>query len=1009
MVRLLQHNQNHSYAAFQLMWQTIREESADIVLIADPYLATTNVKVLRNDDNTAAVVVNADLPVKVVSKALKGLMVVDIGDMRVVSVYAPPRFSMEEFQIMLDNTVMAVTGIHKFVIGGDFNAWSASWNNQLGERGETQKRRGELVLSTFAQIDAILLNDGSTPTYVGPGRTSVVDLTFASRTVARSFKWEVLSSYMNSDHRAIRIDLETQSVRNLSRPITGWSIKYFSKDIFEVMMQAAVDTEVTTSEDLMRILVTACNATMTKRKRYTPNKSAFWWTLEIEALRKECKHRDRLAQRAFHTDLYSTFRDEFKVARNALKRLIKHTRQRKWKEFLGTANNASFGIVYHTFKKVAEGSIGPRTMTLDEFREVVSELFPTHPNTVWPDYRIDQPREFERITNDEILAVARRLPNKKAPGPDGIPNEALKVGMLTATDAFCRVYQGCLENAKFPDEWKRQRLVLIPKPNKPPGEPGSVRPICLLDGAGKGLERIIVQRLNAHIEEVNGLSDDQFGFRSRRSTVDAIQRVVDIVSVARSRNRYSGRYCAVVTLDVTNAFNSASWLAIANALQRINTPKYLYDIIGDYFRNRVLMYDTTDGPAEIAVTSGVPQGSVLGPTLWNLMYDGVLRVAMVEGARIIGYADDIVLLVEGNCVDDIEILVSSQIRIIDRWMTDNGLKIAPTKTEFIMVSSHQRIQHGAIRVGDHVVHSSRTLKYLGMVLDDRLEYTSHIRYAVERATKLWTTLVRMMPNKAGPSSNVRRVIALTVVAKVRYASPIWCHTLRFANRRQWLRRFYRPVVQRVISSFRTTSHDAVCVLAGMIPLHLLLDEDSRTFHRRRAENIAGSVARNMERVTTMERWQREWDESVHGRWTYRLIPDVNRWISRRFGGVDFFLSQFLSSHGFYAYQLHRMQLTGSPLCDACEEPEDAEHTIFHCVRHRELIIRLQHQVDEELTPENIIEVMSANRYNWSMVHQAVRTIMIRQQHRRHVIERGERRALLANIQLALQSSDSDDE
>ncbi|CAB0032527.1 unnamed protein product [Trichogramma brassicae] len=121
-----------------------------------------------------------------------------------------------------------------------------------------------------------------------------------------------------------------------------------------------------------------------------------------------------------------------------------------------------------------------------------------------------------------------------APGPDGIPNIALKAVVEACFENFRRVFTVCLRKGCFPTRWKRQRLLLMLKPGKPAMEPYSYRPLCMLDTAGKILERIIAGRLETHTEGPAGLADSQYGFRKGRSTVDAIQAVLSTARTAIS-------------------------------------------------------------------------------------------------------------------------------------------------------------------------------------------------------------------------------------------------------------------------------------------------------------------------------------------------------------------------------------------------------------------------------------------------------------------------------------------
>ena len=100
------------------------------------------------------------------------------------------------------------------------------------------------------------------------------------------------------------------------------------------------------------------------------------------------------------------------------------------------------------------------------------------------------------------------------------------------------------------------------------------------------------------------------------------------------------RNIAIITLDVKIAFNSADWDATLAALDERGVPGYLLELIIDYFKDRVLLYDTNEGGKSYVVTAVVPQGSVLGPIPWNAMYDHVLRLRLPTSAQIFRFAGE---------------------------------------------------------------------------------------------------------------------------------------------------------------------------------------------------------------------------------------------------------------------------------------------------------------------------------------------------------------------------------
>jgi len=141
-------------------------------------------------------------------------------------------------------------------------------------------------------------------------------------------------------------------------------------------------------------------------------------------------------------------------------------------------------------------------------------------------------------------------------------------------------------------------------------------------------------------------------------------------------------------LDVKNAFNSASWTAINKALERTDTPKYLQNVLGQYLSDRHIIVERPDGaPSVIEMSSRVSQGSVLGPDLWNLMYDGLLSFELPSDTELIAFADDVAIICTAKVPNILEETLGKALQDVVTWMTNNDLELPLHKTEAIVFTN----------------------------------------------------------------------------------------------------------------------------------------------------------------------------------------------------------------------------------------------------------------------------------------------------------------------------------
>jgi len=182
-----------------------------------------------------------------------------------------------------------------------------------------------------------------------------------------------------------------------------------------------------------------------------------------------------------------------------------------------------------------------------------------------------------------------------------------------------------------------------------------------------------------------------------------------------------------------------------------------------------------------------PQGSVLGPILWNTMYDGIFRLPLVGRTEIVGFVDDVALLVVDKHPGKAEEACNKNIRAIKQWLSSMGLKLMPEKTEAVLISSKKVMDTATVEVGSTSVASSRAIKYLGVIIDTRLSFREHLADASSKAAGVNWPLSTIMLNTRGPKQASRRLLMSATRATMLYAAPVWAKALEIDSYAQGLR------------------------------------------------------------------------------------------------------------------------------------------------------------------------------------------------------------------------------
>lgn len=959
MLKFIQINLGHGREAQDLMIQKAVECCADVVIISEPYKKPSSSIWYQDPSNRAAILIcNKKLHISEICEENAGFVYVTLNGIRIYSCYYSPNLEFTSFAENLHSLDMSIRNARREVIvGGDFNSKSPEWNSR------TLDRRGNLVGELIATNGLITYNTGESATFRRGESQSIIDITFGNPEFQHEdMNWSVLEDLTLSDHQYIAFNVH----RNCTAVETEinfprWNAKRldankFKNSLLDAKRRRDISLENPNAGELvkftMKTITKCCNVSMPKIKEYRGKQPLYWWTTEIGQLRSKCLSARRASTRN-HGD--PTLKEEFKNARKSLRSAIKMSKRERWLELCEKVDLDPWGKPY----KIVTKNIGirkpiPGIREPTWATEIVTALFPMDEEALHGRRELESNENYVPFNGDELKRACSKLKTGKSPGPDGIPNEVLKLTGVLWPEILLMTFNKCLETGVFPKSWKEQKLVLLRKGDKPLNETSSYRPLCMLDTTSKLFECLLLKRLEDEMERHGGFSSQQYGFRKGKSTIDAINDVMEIASTAKRKLEF----CAIITLDVRNAFNTVKWNAVLEALREKGIDPYLYNVIQQYLCERVLLYETENGLMNYNVTAGVPQGSVLGPFLWNVMYDGLLNMKLQEGAKLVGFADDIALVISQPIPELIEIVGNDCLGRCDRWLNKHGLELAAAKTEAILVTDRRVFDMPKMRLRNNIVTFSRSLRYLGVQIDSKLKFKEHVEIVRDKALRTARNLARIMPNIRGPKDSTRRLINSVVHSQLLYAAPVFVKQVKIKDRTTQLTKPQRISALRVISAYRTVSTSAALVLAGIPPVDLLVVEREEIWRKTKTKLQA--------RESLMRTWQDRWERDERGRWTYKLIPNIQKWMERKHGRIHYYMTQIMTGHGSFNSYLHRFKIKESDNCENCGAGDDsAEHNLFQCPRWDRLRQDLNLKLGMTLNPQNIVDTMIDSKDAWN--------------------------------------------
>ena len=342
-----------------------------------------------------------------------------------------------------------------------------------------------------------------------------------------------------------------------------------------------------------------------------------------------------------------------------------------------------------------------------------------------------------------------------------------------------------------------------------PGKHNSVdaskyRPISLLNIGGKVLEKALINRINYHVYSTEYLNHNQYGFTPQTSTIDAVMAVTEFIE----EGFRTGEVTVTVSLDVEGAFNSAWWPSVLKNLKDSGCPRNLYNLTKSYFSQRIATL-STNIKLERIVTKGCPQGSYLGPGLWNILYNSLLNLQFSNRTKVIAFADDLILLTRAKTVREAENIANIELSKISAWAKDNKTRFNDQKSKVMLMTRRKRRERKDIEVylNHKLLEQVYNMKYLGITIDSKLTYREHITYVTGKCKKLIFSLSKSAKLHWGLNhAALKTIYTGGILPLLLYGAPVWAKIMDKTCYRLKINRVQRLINIKIAKAYRTVSN-----------------------------------------------------------------------------------------------------------------------------------------------------------------------------------------------------------
>ena len=502
--------------------------------------------------------------------------------------------------------------------------------------------------------------------------------------------------------------------------------------------------------------------------------------LNLATYNKILKTSIRLAKLQYYHDTLKKFRKDIKNTWITIKEIINHTKNKKNLPKLFRIN---------------EENVSDPQRIANSFNEYFNQIGPqlsrniSHPNRniTFKDFlpvTTHRQFDFHEVSEKHILDILTKLPTKTSRGIDGFSTKFLKEIKSNLLTPLHILVNQAIKTGKFPQKLKIARIVPVYK-KEDETLISNYRPISVLPAISKIFEKVIQLQLNEYFESQKLLFPSQYGFRERHNTefavIENMDRVVDCMEKKGTPLN--------IFLDLSKAFDTLDHLILLEKLSYYGIRGNAFNLCKSYLTNRkqFVEYDSCQSDL-LPITTGVPQGSILGPLFFLIYMNDFDRSTNMF--RFIMYADDTTLLASlsstnsntntetstntntNNELQNRDLVLNRELDKICEWLKVNKLSLNVPKTKYMIFRPKNKIIADLnLFLDGHKLERVTNFDFLGIVVDECLTWNNHIHKIQMKISKTVGVMNRIKAYL--PSETLLIIYNSLIYPHLLYGALLW--------------------------------------------------------------------------------------------------------------------------------------------------------------------------------------------------------------------------------------------